>query len=101
MRSLTSFSTSATCCGGERGAVEVEGQLVRAHEGALLRRVAAHDLVQRPVQQVRDGVMALDGRATGRIDRERPPRAHRGRVVALDEMQPGAPDFWVLVTRQS
>ena len=52
---------SATCCGRERRAVEVEGQLLRADEGALLRGVLAHDLVQRPVEQVRDGVVALDG----------------------------------------
>ena len=45
----------------ERRAVEVEGQLVRADEGTFLRRLLAHDFVQRPVQQVRDGVMALDG----------------------------------------
>ena len=55
----------------ERRAVEIEGQLVRADEGAFLRGFLADDLVQRPVQQMRDGVMALDGIATTLVHRER------------------------------
>ena len=53
---------------GERGAVEVEGKLVRRDAGAFLCGVLADDLVQRPVQDVRDGVVALDGMTTRRID---------------------------------
>ena len=45
----------------ERRAVEIEGQLVRPDEGTFLRRFLAHDFMQRPVQQMRDGVVALDG----------------------------------------
>ena len=57
--------------GRERGAVEVEGQLVRADEGTFLRGFLAHDFVQRPVEQMRDGVVALDGIATRLLDGER------------------------------
>ena len=35
----------------ERGAVEVEGQFVRADERAFLRGILAHDFVERPVEQ--------------------------------------------------
>jgi len=59
MRSLTSFSTSATCC-GVSGAIEIEGQLVRPDERTFLRSFPVHDLMQRPMQQMRDGVMALN-----------------------------------------
>ena len=52
---------SAICCGRERRAVEIEGQFVRADEGAFLRRFLAHHFVQGPMEQVRDGVVALDG----------------------------------------
>ena len=45
----------------ERAAVEVEGQLFRPDVGAFLRGVLAHDFVQRPVEQVRNGMVALDG----------------------------------------
>ena len=55
--------------GRERRAVEVEGQLVRADEGAFLRSLLARDFVQRPVEQMRDGVVALDsGAASCGID---------------------------------
>ena len=49
----------------QRRAVEIEGQLVRSDKRTLLRRVATHHLVQRPVQQMRDGVMALNRGAAG------------------------------------
>ena len=90
MRSLTSFSMSATCCGRERGAVEIEGQFVRADEGALLRGFLADDFVQRPVEQVRDGVMALDGVAAsrGRHCSVTCIADCRASVFAFNEMQP-------------
>jgi hypothetical protein len=59
---------SATCCGRERLRVEVERELVRPDERTFLRRLFAHDLVQRPVQQMRDGVVALDGVAAWTIN---------------------------------
>ncbi len=68
MRSFTSFSMSRTCCGVSGGAGEVEGQLVRPDVTAFLRGVAADDFVQRPVEQMRDGVVALDRRAARAID---------------------------------
>ena len=52
----------------EGGAVEIEGQLVRADVAAFLRRVAANDFVQRPVQQMRHRVMPLDRAAARAVD---------------------------------
>src|ERR1035438_571965 len=49
----------------ERRAAEVEGELLRADVRALLCGVGADDFVQRPVEQVRDGVVPLDGLAAG------------------------------------
>ena len=54
--------------GGQSGAVEVKGELVRRDVGAFLRGVMADDLVQGPMQDVRDGVVSLDGVTTRRID---------------------------------
>ena len=50
--------------------VEIEREFVRANERAFLRRLLADDFVQRPMEQMRDGVMALDGRAAFGIDGE-------------------------------
>src|SRR5581483_9428016 len=44
--------------GRERLAAEVEGQFVRADVGTLLRGVRADDLVESPMKQVRDGMVA-------------------------------------------
>ena len=46
--------------GRERRAVEIEGQLVRPDERTFLRRFLAGDFVQRPMQQMSDGVVALN-----------------------------------------
>ena len=45
----------------QRPAVEVECEFFGADITALLRGVPADDFVQRPVQEMRDSVMALDG----------------------------------------
>ena len=66
--------------GRQHGAVEVEGELVGADEGAFLRGLVADDFVQGPVEQMRDGVVALDGVAAGAIHGQDERRAgHRQR----------------------
>ena len=57
--------------GGQSGAVEVKGELVRRDVAAFLRGVLAHDLVKCPMQDVRDGVVSLDGVTTRGIHAER------------------------------
>ena len=66
MRSLTSRSMSRTCAAVSARAVEVEGQLVRTDERPFLRRLVADHFVQRPVEQMRHGVMPLDGAGADR-----------------------------------
>ncbi len=56
---------------GQSGAVEVKGELVRRDVAAFLRGVLADDLVQRPMQDVRDGVVTLDGATSCGIHAER------------------------------
>ena len=77
----------------ERCAVEIEGQFVRPDERTFLRSVLAHDLVQRPVQQMRDGVVALDGVPAGLVNRERHAGTDRRQVAAFDKMQPRVAGF--------
>ena len=79
--------------GGQSGAVEVEGELVRRDVGAFLRGVLADDLVQRPMQDVRDGVVALDGVTACGIDGHADAGADGGGVFAFDEVQPGVADL--------
>ena len=79
--------------GGQSGAVEVKGELVRRDVGAFLRGVLADDLMQRPMQDVRDGVMALNGVTTCGIDGHANLRANGGCFVTVDEVQPGVADF--------
>lgn len=79
--------------GGQSGAVEVEGELVRRDVGAFLRGVLADDLVQGPMQDVRDGVVSLDGVTTRGIDGHTDAGADGGCIFAFDEVQPGVADF--------
>ena len=53
----------------QRGAREIERQLLRSDVTPFLRRLATNDFVQRPMQQMRDRVMPLDRRAARAIDR--------------------------------
>ena len=53
---------------GQRGAVEIERQLLRSDIGPLLGGFLAGHFVQRPMQQVSHRVMALDGVPTSGID---------------------------------
>ena len=70
--------------GGDRLVVrEVEAQPVGADVRAGLLDVLAEHPAQRPVQQVRAGVVAADGAATLDVDRRRGLLA--GRDVALDD----------------
>ena len=88
----------------ERRAAEVEGELLGADVGALLRGVGADDLVQGPVEQVRDGVVALDGLAAGAVHGKldlRCPAAGAVAFVAPRKCSQASPAFWVLVMRQS
>jgi hypothetical protein len=78
---------------GERGAVEVEGEFVRRDAGAFLRGVLADDLVQSPVQDVRDGVVTLDGVSARRIDDELHGGIDGRGFVAAEEVEPGVADF--------
>ena len=87
----------------ERRAAEVEGELVGADVGALLRGVPADDLVQRPVQQMRDGVVALDGLAAGAVHGEADSGAVaervRGAILCRSparKCSQASPAFWVL-----
>src|SRR5436309_834059 len=40
---------------------EIERQLLRADKASLLHRIGRNDLVQRPMEQMRNGVMPLYG----------------------------------------
>ena len=73
----------------ERRAVEVEGQLRRVDRGTLLRGFLGDDLMERPVQDVRDRVVALDGIAAGLVDGDLDCRAGLRGVFAVEEMEPG------------
>ena len=77
--------------GRERGAVEVEGELVGADKGAFLRGLLAHDFVQGPVQQMGHGVMPLDGRAAFAVELDGHVFADGRPVAFLEEMEPGIP----------
>ena len=58
-----------------------------------MRGVLADDLVQRPMQDVGDGVMTLDGVTACGIDGHADAGADGGGVFAFDEVQPGVADF--------
>ncbi len=79
--------------GGQSGAVEVKGELVRRDVGAFLGGVLADDLMKRPMQDVRDGVVSLDGVTACGIDGHADAGADGGCVFAFDEVQPGVADF--------
>ena len=53
---------------GEGGAIEVEGQLLRAYVGTLLRGVSTDNFMQRPVQEMRHAVVTGNGFAAGLVD---------------------------------
>ena len=78
---------------GERGAVEVEGELVLRDAGAFLRGVLADDFMQGPMQNVRDGVVALNGVTTRAIDDKTHGGIHGGCFFALEEVQPSVADL--------
>src|SRR5262249_23588157 len=67
----------------ERRAVEVEGELIGTYKRSLLRGVAVDDLVQGPVQQVGDGMMAFDGVASTLVHREGHGCAHGRKVGGI------------------
>ncbi len=73
----------------EGGTGEIEGQLLRPDVAAFLRRVAADDFVQRPMQQMRHGVMALDRGPARAIESHRDVLANGRRAFARDEMNRG------------
>ena len=69
---------------GERLIVaEIEAQAIRCYERALLLHVVAEDLAQRPVQDVRAGVIAPDRVAAGDVDGRH--RLLAGRDLAFDD----------------
>ena len=70
-------------------AIEVEGKLGRVDGGALLRGVGGDDFMQRPVENVRNRMVALDGVAAGLVDRDFDDCTGFGGIVALDEVEPG------------
>ena len=71
----------------QRRAVEIKRQLIRADMGTLLRGVRAGDLVQRPVEKMRDRVVALYGGTAGGIHRQLGLSTNLRHTIALDEMQ--------------
>ena len=77
--------------GRERRAVEVEGQLRGVDRGALLRGFLGDDLMERPVQDVRDRMVALDGVAAGLVDGDLNRCAGLGGVFAIEEVEPSLP----------
>ena len=68
---LTRFSTVADLLRSQGRAVEVKPQPVRPDVRTFLRGIRADDLVQRPMQQVRGGMVRLDGPAAGGVDLQR------------------------------
>src|SRR5438477_10020875 len=67
---IDEFLNIAYLRGCKRGAAKIEGQLVRTDVGTFLCGFLANHFVERPMQRVRDGVVALDGVAARGIDRE-------------------------------
>ena len=53
----------------KRGAAEIESQFIRADVGTFLRGIGADDFVQSPMEEVRHGMMPLDGLAAGTCQR--------------------------------
>ncbi len=52
----------------QRRARKIERQLLRSHVASLLHRLATNEFVQRPVQNMCDGMVSLDRAATRRIN---------------------------------
>ncbi len=75
--------------GGEGGGVEVEGELFGRDGGAFLGGLARDDLVESPVKEVGDGVVALDGGTAGGLELDGDVRANGGGVGAFDEVEEG------------
>ena len=69
IRSFTSLLDVADLRRRERLVIEIESQLIRSDIGSLLRRVLADDLVQCPMEQMRDRVVALDRTAPRSVHR--------------------------------
>ena len=78
---------------GQRGAVEIEGQLLRGDIGPLLGGLLAGHFVQGPMQKMSHRVMTLDGVTTRGIDGHADLRADGGGVFTFDEVQPGVTDL--------
>ena len=74
-------------------AVEIESQFLSANVGTFLCSIGAGHLMQRPMQQVGDGMVALDGRAVSGINGQLGGGTLLRHVVALDEMQKGVAGF--------
>ena len=72
----------------ERRAVEVEGQLRGVDRGTLLGGFLGDDFMERPVQDVRDRMVALDGVAAGLVDGDLDRRAGLGGVFTIEEVEP-------------
>ena len=79
---------SGDLLGSERRTAEIEGQFVRADIAAFLHRLTTHDLVQSPVEQMRDSVMTLDGSTACAIDVQFNPVSDRGSIITLEHMEP-------------
>ena len=73
--------------GCQRLTVEIERQFVRANIGTFLRYVGAGDLVERPVKQVRDRVVTLDGGAVSGVHSQLSCSTLLWRAVAFHIMQ--------------
>lgn len=54
--------------GCQGGTAEIEGQFIGSDVRTLLNGIGTDHLVQRPVEQMGDGVMSLDGKTTRAID---------------------------------
>jgi len=79
--------------GSERCGGEVEAEAIRGHEGTLLSRICGDHFVQCPVEQVRSGVMGLDGTTTVVEDSEDDFVAHLELSLRWDEVTTSVADL--------
>jgi len=89
MRSLTSFSMSAICCGVSGPLLKSKVNLSGPTKEPFCVASFAHHFVQRPVEKMRDGVVALD-RGDDGCDPRKPLRCPPERVAQATRLSRSA-----------
>ena len=73
---------------GKGGAAKIKAQLFGTHEGTLLGNGFPECFPERPVEQMGDRVMPLDGGTAGNIERERDCGTGQGSLFSIEEVKP-------------